>query len=86
MKKFLTKVITLLELMIGLGLLLGGVTGFFSYFLFNVLIGAMGFFILLDGLEKIDAPAPDAPSSPDTDKGKDEQEHRHWGGHRRDEQ
>ncbi len=75
MQKFLSKLITLLEVVIGVALLMGGVTGFFSYFLFNVLIGVMGFFILLDGLEKVDT--PQEPSQP---------EHHHHGGglhHRR---
>ena len=75
MQKFLQKLITLLEVVIGVALLFGGVTGFFSYFLFNVLIGVMGFFILLDGLEKVDA--PQTPSQPE--------QHHHGGGlhHRR---
>ena len=83
MKKFLQKIITLLELMLGLGLLLGGLTGFFSYFLFNVLIGAMGFFILLDGLEKIDTPNPDQGGN-NTGSPDNHHEHHH-GGHGRDE-
>ena len=70
MQKFLQKLITLLEVVIGVALLFGGVTGFFSYFLFNVLIGVMGFFILLDGLEKVDA--PQTPSQPE--------QHHHGGG------
>ena len=74
MQKFLTKLVTLLELLIGVGLLFGGVTGFFSYFLFNVLIGVMGFFILLDGLEKVDAPkSPSQGGGP----GGHHDEHRH---------
>lgn len=84
MKKFLQKIITLLELMLGLGLLLGGLTGFFSYFLFNVLIGAMGFFILLDGLEKIDTPNPDQGGNNTDQSDEGHHGHRH-GGHGRDE-
>lgn len=57
MNKFLTKLINLLEIVIGAGLLLAGVTGYiFSIFLFNALLCVMGFFILADGLSKVDDP------------------------------
>ena len=52
-----SKLLTFFEIMIGAGLLLFGISGFFSYFLFNALIAVMGFVILLDGLGKIDDPA-----------------------------
>ena len=57
MNKLLLKLLTLLELAVGSTLLILGVSGFFSYFLFNALLGVMGFFILADGLTKIDDPS-----------------------------
>ena len=56
MKKFLYKLITLAEIAIGAGLLLLGVTGFFSYFIFNALIGTIGFFVFIDALSRVDNP------------------------------
>ena len=56
MNKFLNKLITFIELVIGAGLFMFGIAGFFSYFIFNALLCVMGFFVLLDGLSKFDNP------------------------------
>ena len=56
MKKFLNKLVTLAELGIGAFLFLLGVTGTFAYFIFNALLGVMGFFVFIDALSKIDNP------------------------------
>jgi len=56
MNKFLSKLITLLEVVVGAGLLMAGVTGFFSHFIFNALCFVMGFMIITDGFSKVDNP------------------------------
>ena len=56
MNNFLNKLITLLELAIGTFLFFTGISGFFSYFIFNVLLSVIGFFVFVDGLSKIDNP------------------------------
>ena len=73
MSKLLLKLLTFLELAVGASLLILGISGFFSYFLFNALLGVMGFFILADGLGKIDDPA----------QRKDDDNHDHYDDHHR---
>lgn len=63
-----SKLFTLLEILIGAGLFLLGLSGLFSYFLFNALITIMGFIILLDGLSKIDTPKKDEQNNNEENK------------------
>jgi len=56
MNKFLSKLITLLEVVVGAGLLMAGITGFFSHFIFNALCTVMGFMVITDGFSKVDNP------------------------------
>ena len=79
MNKLLLKLLTLLELAVGSTLLILGVSGFFSYFLFNALLGIMGFVILADGLSKIDNPSQRENGN---DQTPDNDDHHHRGGHR----
>ena len=68
MKKFLNKLVTLAELGIGAFLFLLGVTGTFAYFIFNALLGVMGFFVFIDALSKIDNPETRKPDNDDKEK------------------
>lgn len=81
MNKLLLKLLTLLELAVGSTLLILGVSGFFSYFLFNALLGIMGFVILADGLSKIDNPSQ-RENGNDQTPDNDDHHHHHGGGHR----
>lgn len=56
MNKFLSKLITLMELAIGAFLFIQGIGGLFSYFIFNALLCVVGFFVFADGLSKVDNP------------------------------
>jgi hypothetical protein len=56
MNKLLLTLLNLLEVGVGITLLFIGVSGTFTYFLFNALIGVMGFLITADGLSRIDDP------------------------------
>lgn len=79
MQKLLLKLLTLLEIGMGLFLLLVGVAGTFSYFLFNVLIGAMGFLVMADGLSKIDDPTNRDNNNRNHGGGRDDVSHHHDG-------
>ena len=68
MKKFLNNLLTLAELGIGAFLFLLGVTGTFTYFIFNALLGVMGFFVFIDALSKIDNPETRNPDNEDEEK------------------
>lgn len=81
MQKLLLKLLTLLEIGMGIFLLLIGLAGTFSYFLFNVLIGVMGFLVMADGLSKIDDPSKRDNNNRNQGGDHDDESHHH-GGHR----
>ena len=56
MNKFLMTLVNLLEIAVGITLLFIGVSGTFTYFLFNALVSVMGFLVAADGLSRIDDP------------------------------
>lgn len=56
MNKFLIKLFILMEIAIGAFLFMAGLSGFFSYFIFNALLCVIGFFVFIDGVSKIDNP------------------------------
>ena len=56
MNNFLTNLITLLEIIVGGALLIAGLLGYIGLFIFDALMSAVGFIVLIDGLQKIDDP------------------------------
>lgn len=64
-QKLLLKLLTLLEVAMGITLMLIGISGTFSYFLFNTLICVMGFLVAADGLGRIDDPSERENNHPD---------------------
>jgi len=56
MNRFLNKLITLCEAVIGAGLFIAGLSGFLSMFILNALLCVMGFFVFIDALSKVDNP------------------------------
>ena len=56
MKKFLGKLFTLGELLLGFAIILLALGSVLPLFILNALLGIAGFFIVLDGLEHIDDP------------------------------
>ena len=77
MQKLLLKLLTLLEIGVGVFLLLIGVTGTFTYFLFNALIAVMGFFVMADGLGRIDDPSERDNNNQNHGGGRDGGPHHH---------
>lgn len=67
MNKFLTKLIILLELVIGVAFFMAGISAFFGYFILNALLCVIGFFVFTDGLSKIDNP-DDRPKPNDSNE------------------
>ena len=56
MNNFLTNLITLLEIVVGGAFLFAGLMGHVGVFVFDALLSAIGFLVLIDGLQKIDNP------------------------------
>ena len=73
-QKLLLKLLTMIEVAMGITLMLIGISGTFSYFLFNALICVMGFLVTADGLGRIDDPSERENNHPDN---RDNNDHHH---------